>query len=40
MVGSYFDVPLGEGVFDTAVSVESLHHFTKEEKWVFHLKQK
>ena len=29
---SYFDVPLGEGVFDAAVSVESLHHFTKEEK--------
>ena len=30
--GSYFDVPLGEGAFDGAVSVESLHHFTKEEK--------
>ena len=30
--GSYFDVPLGEAVFDAAVSVESLHHFTKEEK--------
>ena len=30
--GSYFDVPLGEEVFDAAVSVESLHHFTKEEK--------
>ena len=30
--GSYFDVPFGEGVFDAAVSVESLHHFTKEEK--------
>ena len=30
--GSYFDVPLGEGVFDAAVSVESLHHFTQEEK--------
>ena len=29
---SYFDVPLGECVFDAAVSVESLHHFTKEEK--------
>ena len=29
---SYFDVPLGEKVFDAAVSVESLHHFTKEEK--------
>ena len=30
--GSYFDVPLGENVFDASVSVESLHHFTKEEK--------
>ena len=29
---SYFDVPLGENAFDAAVSVESLHHFTKEEK--------
>ena len=32
IIGSYFDVPLGESVFDAAVSVESLHHFTKEEK--------
>ena len=32
MQGSYFDVPLGEGVFDGAVSVESLHHFTQAEK--------
>ena len=30
--GSYFDVPFGEEVYDGAVSVESLHHFTKEEK--------
>ncbi len=30
--GSYFDVPFGEGTFDAAVSVESLHHFLKEEK--------
>ncbi len=29
---SYFDVPFGEKIFDAAVSVESLHHFTKEEK--------
>lgn len=28
-VGSYFDVPFGESVFDAAVSVESLHHFIK-----------
>ncbi len=32
VVGSYFDVPFGEGMFNAAVSVESLHHFTKEEK--------
>lgn len=32
IAGSYFDVPFGENVFDAAVSVESLHHFTKEEK--------
>ncbi|MBQ7921728.1 MAG: class I SAM-dependent methyltransferase [Clostridia bacterium] len=32
LTGSYFDVPFGENVFDAAVSVESLHHFTKEEK--------
>ncbi len=30
--GSYFDVPFGENEFDAAVSVESLHHFTLEEK--------
>ena len=30
--GSYFDVPFGVSAFDSAVSVESLHHFTKEEK--------
>ena len=30
--GSYFDVPLEACAFDAAVSVESLHHFTKEEK--------
>ena len=30
--GSYFDLPLGEGEYDAAVSVESLHHFTKEAK--------
>lgn len=31
-LGSYFDLPFGENAFDAAVSVESLHHFTKEEK--------
>lgn len=30
--GSYFDFPFEENAFDAAVSVESLHHFTKEEK--------
>ena len=30
--GSYFDVPFGKNTFDAAVSVESLHHFTKKEK--------
>jgi len=29
---SYFDVPLGEGRYDAAVSVESLHHFPAEMK--------
>jgi len=29
---SYFDEPLGSSVFDAAVSVESLHHFTQAEK--------
>ena len=32
VLGSYFDVPLGEETFDAAVSVESLHHFTQAEK--------
>lgn len=32
VAGSYFDVPLDECAYDAAVSVESLHHFTKEEK--------
>ena len=32
VAGSYFETPFGERAFDAAVSVESLHHFTKEEK--------
>lgn len=32
ILGSYFDVPFGTNRFDAAVSVESLHHFTKDEK--------
>ena len=30
--GDYFSLPFGEAQFDGAVSVESLHHFTHEEK--------
>lgn len=30
--GSYFDVDLGDDKYDAAVSVESLHHFTGEQK--------
>ena len=30
--GSYFDVPFDVASFDAAVSVESLHHFTKAQK--------
>jgi tRNA (cmo5U34)-methyltransferase len=32
ILGSYFDVPFGIEQFDAAVSVESLHHFTADEK--------
>ena len=32
ILGSYFDVLFDENYYDAAVSVESLHHFTKEEK--------
>ncbi|MBR2521064.1 MAG: class I SAM-dependent methyltransferase [Oscillospiraceae bacterium] len=32
ITGSYFDVSFPTDVFDAAVSVESLHHFTREEK--------
>ena len=32
IAGSYFDQPFDAWAFDAAVSVESLHHFTKEEK--------
>ncbi|MCH5210206.1 MAG: class I SAM-dependent methyltransferase [Oscillospiraceae bacterium] len=30
--GSYFEVPFDENTYDAAVSVESLHHFKKDEK--------
>lgn len=32
VLGSYFDVPFDENIFDAAVSIESLHHYTKEAK--------
>ncbi len=32
LMGSYFDVPLGNEEFDCAVSVESMHHFALSEK--------
>ncbi len=32
ILGSYFDLPFGVHIYDAAVSVESLHHFTKVEK--------
>lgn len=30
--GSYFEIPFGEFCYDAVLSVESLHHFTMEEK--------
>ena len=38
VLGSYFDVPFAENHFDSALSVESLHHFTKEEKILLYKK--
>ena len=38
--GSYFQEPLGIEKYDAAVSVESLHHFTKEEKTTLYRKLK
>ena len=32
ILGSYFDVPFETAYYDAAVSVESLHHFTADEK--------
>ena len=36
--GSYFDVPFGVELYDAAVSVESLHHFTRDEKTALYRK--
>ena len=38
VLGSYFDVPFDAESYDAAVSVESLHHFTKEEKIPLYIK--
>ena len=36
--GSYFDVPFEKEYYDAVVSVESLHHFTKEQKMLLYKK--
>ena len=36
--GSYFDEPLGECCYDAALSVESFHHFTAQQKVVLYQK--
>ncbi len=38
VLGSYFELPFGENLFDAALSVESLHHFTKKEKFSLYKK--
>lgn len=38
ITGSYFDVPFERRKYDAAVSVESLHHFTKEKKLALYKK--
>ena len=35
---SYLDIPLGEDLYDAAISVESLHHFPEETKQSFYRK--
>lgn len=36
--GSYFEIPFGKDQFDAAVSVESLHHFSAEQKLALYTK--
>ena len=36
--GSYFDIPIESNCYDAAVSVESLHHFTAEDKLLLYQK--
>ena len=38
ILGSYFDIPFGESVYDAAVSVESLHHFPAGQKELLYRK--
>ena len=38
ILGSYFDIPFGHDKFDAAVSVESLHHFTKQQTIPLYIK--
>jgi len=38
ILGSYFDVEFESDTFDAVVSVESLHHFTKAEKFHYIIK--
>lgn len=38
ILGSYFDVPFEFDKFEAVVSVESLHHFTAEEKILLYQK--
>lgn len=40
ILGSYFAEPFGKEIYDAAVSVESLHHFTQEEKIPLYAKLK
>lgn len=40
ILGSYFDMSFGANTFDAVVSVESLHHFTKEQKVPLYAKVK
>lgn len=32
ILGNYFEVDLGEGIFDTAISFQTMHHFSHAEK--------
>jgi len=36
--GSFFDIAFGTGVYDAAVSVEAMHHYTRDEKIALYTK--